>query len=123
MTQDQAPQRELYFTPLTPSEREALGSMMGCSEDLVEKWICEHKGALVTIRGTPPWVVSNQLLSAAGTLGKVHPWETWVSCGVISGLLVAIDDTKALSIATQSSSCPMQHLFPLSFTGLDLLCN
>ena len=51
------------------------------------------------------------------------PWETWVSCGVISGLLVAIDDTKALSIAAQSSSRPIQHLFLLSFTGLDLHCN
>ena len=45
-------------------------------------------------------------------LGKVPPWETWVSCGVISGLLVAIDDTKALSIAARSSSRPIQHLFP-----------
>ena len=46
VTQDQAPQGELYFTPLTPSEREGMGTMMGCSADLVEKGICELKGGL-----------------------------------------------------------------------------
>ena len=46
-----------------------------------------------------PRAVSNQWLSAAMTLEKPHPWETWVSWGVISGLLVAINDARARSIA------------------------
>ena len=55
-----SPQGELYFTPLTPSEREALGTMMGCSAALVEKGICEHKGASGDHWNHTPWAVSNQ---------------------------------------------------------------
>ena len=54
-----SPPRRAVFH-LTPSEREELGTMMGCSADLVEKWICEHKGASDDHRSHTPWAVSNQ---------------------------------------------------------------
>lgn len=42
------------------SEREALGTMMGCSADLVEKGICELKEASGDHQTHTPRAVSNQ---------------------------------------------------------------
>ena len=79
MTQDQAPQGELYFTPITSSEREALGIMMGYSADLVENWICEHKGASDDHWSHTSMGYFQPMTECSRDLGKAHPVEPRIS--------------------------------------------